>query len=748
MSNADVKIVVSLNDGASADLKKSLSDATTQTEKLNKGATQAGTALEHMADKGMLGGAALKGVVSDADKLLGRTIDTNGRLREASGRFVKMGEQAKKAAHEVDKIGKGLDSRIQTAGSRMRELASTAGSVAVGGMLAGTVVKAKYQELAQYDSGVRDAANKSFSERDGAGRADGAKEITALIKDVVNQHGGTADQALTAYIDMAGRGIKHDEIKNLLGDVMHYRTAGQVADTSPLVQTQQAIKNFGVDEKKGLEWSYVAGKEGSNEQKNTAQALPTHLANAANAGMGGDKDIKDIFALQQAAMLTSGNADAANNNVTNLLAKLSSKETADDFAKKGIDFNKDKQDGIVSGKNALQVYAEDIMKIASKNKNFTNATAELKANTDPSKEAMLLRKQSAALGEATGFVASDLQESMAAIAYISHKDYMDKIRGVMDASHGTDESAKDKVNNQAGLEEKGNKVGNAKFFGEWAGLEGVMQSIGDGLGSVADWFNGYETAAAVAGAGTFAATALGAGGSPLWLRSLFTTAPAAATTAAVGVEAAGTTAVAAGGSIAAPLALLATPIALLAYLGTSLKESVAAVKDPKDRARLDELGSIFHPDKQKVSDATTPAAGAGSDIGASIMAWLGGSALGGKLTQPAVSPALSTAANPDILRASTAMLTAANAAQAPSGQALIQSDAQLQQVNAQMSQLVQVANNAPVQQSLQAVQAGISQLNAKNYTMTATIPVYIDGSMVSQSVNKINANNAYRNGVG
>jgi hypothetical protein len=79
-----------------------------------------------------------------------------------------------------------------------------------------------------------------------------------------------------------------------------------------------------------------------------------------------------------------------------------------------------------------------------------------------------------------------------------------------------------------------------------------------------------------------------------------------------------------------------------------------------------------------------------------------------------------------------------------SAQALIQSNAQLQQVNAQIAQLNQISNNAPLEAQMTAVAGNVAALNAKSWTVTATIPVYVNGEMVSQTVNNINANGAAR----
>lgn len=527
----------------------------------------------------------------------------------------------------VTKLKK-VESSAKTAMSTLGKVGNIGAGIAVGATVGGAVIKSKYQDLASYDTGLRNAANISFSDRDVPGREKGIEEIAALVKQKTIEHGGTASQALEAYEKLAGKGFSHDEIKVKMDDVLHYRTATG-AQPEELINTQQAIQNFGVDGQKGLEWGMVAGKKGSNELGDQAKFLPSQLANAGKAGMSGEKDLKEILALNQAAMTTAGNADQANNNVVNLLAKINSSETSKDMGKQGIDYDAAIQKGIGENKSALQVYAESINQIAMKDATYRNVSARVDTETDPEKKKVLLKQQEAALGSATGLIASDLQEAMAAIAYLKQRKYMDSIKTEMDNAQGTVESSKDKQTNRQGLEEKGNQVGNAKFFGEWQGMSGMMGSLGSGLESIANWFNENPTTAGVTAAGATGATALFSaglsGGLLSQLGNLFKSAPAvtaeasaaqtaakvvrpygwtgAASAEAAAANAAGT---ATAGSMATAAGLVAIPSALLAWLGTSIgkdNQNNTAAQDFSKKIGWNTQGSLL--------DSVTPKANGG-----------------------------------------------------------------------------------------------------------------------------------------
>ena len=124
----------------------------------------------------------------------------------------------------------------------------------------------------------------------------------------------------------------------------------------------------------------------------------------------------------------------------------------------------------------------------------------------------------------------------------------------------------------------------------------------------------------------------------------------------------------------------------------------------------------------------------GTALGASLGSALGGF-LGGKIadwTAPAQAPQVQQAAQMPAMQQ-----------QQPS-QELIQANAQLQQANAQLSQINQSANNDKLLGPLGQIQGGIAALNSKQWSFAATIPVYVDGHQVAQTVNTINGQQASR----
>jgi hypothetical protein len=80
-----------------------------------------------------------------------------------------------------------------------------------------------------------------------------------------------------------------------------------------------------------------------------------------------------------------------------------------------------------------------------------------------------------------------------------------------------------------------------------------------------------------------------------------------------------------------------------------------------------------------------------------------------------------------------------------SAQALIQSNAQLQQVNAQIAQLNQISNNAPLEAQMTAVAGSVAALASKPAPVTnITSNLVVDGSVVATMVNRYNGGTVAR----
>lgn len=146
----------------------------------------------------------------------------------------------------------------------------------------------------------------------------------------------------------------------------------------------------------------------------------------------------------------------------------------------------------------------------------------------------------------------------------------------------------------------------------------------------------------------------------------------------------------------------------------------------------------------------------GALIGGALGAWAGGAAgeaVGGAVVkqnpQPPAAPAerltfsnqygmsdQSRAANSAALRGGQSEASA---------QALIQSNAQLQQVNAQIAQLNQISNNAPLEAQMTAVAGSVAALASKPAPVTnITSNLVVDGSVVATMVNRYNGGTVAR----
>lgn len=97
-----------------------------------------------------------------------------------------------------------------------------------------------------------------------------------------------------------------------------------------------AMQQFGISEDQigaVLDKAVAAGQAGNFELADMARWLPQQMAAAKSAGLSGMDGFEALLVANQQARVTAGTSDEAGNNLVNLLAKLTSKETADRFSK-------------------------------------------------------------------------------------------------------------------------------------------------------------------------------------------------------------------------------------------------------------------------------------------------------------------------------------------------------------------------------------------------------------------------------
>jgi phage-related minor tail protein len=113
------------------------------------------------------------------------------------------------------------------------------------------------------------------------------------------------------------------------------------AEIDDMARASWSLKdNLGVavgDTSKAIDIMAVAGKRGSFEIKDMASSFPELTASMQALNSRGTPAVADLAAALQIARKGAGDSASAANNLQNLLAKINTKDTYDNFAKFGID---------------------------------------------------------------------------------------------------------------------------------------------------------------------------------------------------------------------------------------------------------------------------------------------------------------------------------------------------------------------------------------------------------------------------
>lgn len=387
-------------------------------------------------------------------------------------------------------------------GQRLGNVGTAMASVGAG-MAAGAMVMAQpMKKQMDYDRRLAMVSNTAFSDRDVAGRIAGKKELHEAVKSAVENGGGTKEDALAALDKLLASGtVKAETAMKLLPTLQKgaVATGASTEDLSAIAIS--AMQQFGISEDQigaVLDKAVAAGQAGNFELSDMARWLPQQMAAAKFAGLSGMNGFEALLVANQQARVTAGTSDEAGNNLVNLLAKITSKETADRFRKleiKGkdgkthsIDFIKSMENEKKQGKNSIEAFSSIMDMVVGEDDRYKSLKEKLKTAKKEEQQTLLNQMADLVEGTAIGQVISDRQALMALLGIRNNvqlgKEVKAKVgsaQGAVDKSHAVIQDT-----NSAKLE-------NAKNSFEFAQMEGV-KSFNDALGDAAVKLTEYAKA--------------------------------------------------------------------------------------------------------------------------------------------------------------------------------------------------------------------------------------------------------------
>lgn len=376
-----------------------------------------------------------------------------------------------------------------------RGLVSAGAGVAAGVAMARQPAKNQME----FDRQLAMAANTAFSDRDVEGRISGKKELLAAVKAAVEVGGGTKEEALVTLDTLIASGTMGAEIAMSLLPTLQKGAVATGASPEDMAKIAiSAMQQFGIKEdemSRVLDMAVTAGQAGNFELQDMARWLPQQMAAAKSIGLRGVEGFETLLVANQQARVTAGTSDEAGNNLVNLLAKITSKETTDRLEKleykdkkgkiKTIDYMKSIEHYKGKGQDSLQAFMSVIEDTVVNNDQYKNLQQRLK--TAKGDEAKQLLDQMTDLIEASaiGEVISDRQALMALVAIRNNKALGDRVRTDVQNSEGAVEKSHAVIRDT-----NSHKVEALKNANDFAQMEN-FEKVNNVLGSLAEQLTNY-----------------------------------------------------------------------------------------------------------------------------------------------------------------------------------------------------------------------------------------------------------------
>lgn len=404
-------------------------------------------------------------------------------------------------------------------GQRLGNIGRGIAGLAAGATAAGMVLAQPMKKQMDYDRSLAMTSNTAFAERDVAGRIAGKAELNNAVKSAVEIGGGNKEDALGALDTMLASGaVKADTAMKLLPTLQKGATATG-ASTDDLAKIAiSAMQQFDISEDKigeVLDKAVAAGQAGNFELADMARWLPQQMAAGKSAGLKGMSGFEALLVANQQARVTAGTSDEAGNNLVNLLAKLTSKETSDRFRKldikgkdgkdHGVDFIASMEAQKKKGKNSIEAFMSIMDQVIGQDGKYQALQKKLKSAKKEDQAQVLNEMTNLVEGTAIGQIISDRQALMALLGIRNNvslgkevKESLDKSEGAVDTSH-----AVIKDTNSYKVEDAKNNVD----FAQMEGMKGFNDALGDVSVKIAEYAKAYpDLTGKVVTAGTMIAS--------------------------------------------------------------------------------------------------------------------------------------------------------------------------------------------------------------------------------------------------
>lgn len=532
--NLELALTLAAKDTASKVLKKAMQDTIAQTKAVEKADDQLGKSQKQNSDSAIQASKALRSEYqrsASARSTLGiraeRDIQREIQLTQAAyNRLTRAGvmsanEQSRAFEAMTSRVSK-LRGELNSTGQSMSRLerargwGSNAMAIAGGVTAAGAVLAQPVNNQMTYERKLADMSNTAFADQGIAGRKTGMQQMDSLIRDSVKTGGGNKDSAADTLNSMLASGaVDFESAKTLLPVIQKYATASG-ADPKDLAQIAIRLKQtFGIkneDIGKALNMSISAGQAGSFELADQAKFVPAQLANASNIGMSGLDDYATLLSLNQASAITAGDSSQAGNNVVNLLAKINSQDAANAASRvkingHGIDLPGSLSAARGKGINALDAFNGIVDKVVANNPAYQKLQEQLKTAKGDDRRKIMESQTKLLAGSGIGKIVADQQALMALVGYRANKEYVKDVKDSANAQRYLPEGQRAGDLNYQVIQDtndfKTDQLKNVRDFSEMDSIKPLSDVLGRLSKELTDYADKYpDLTTAVSGATT------------------------------------------------------------------------------------------------------------------------------------------------------------------------------------------------------------------------------------------------------
>ncbi|QAZ68254.1 phage tail tape measure protein [Solidesulfovibrio carbinolicus] len=491
------------------------------------------TRAAHGTGQGVGAAAREVGRAGDGVRSLGiaaaRTDKLMGGMGQAARRTAKevgdVARESRQASREIDQTAK--------AGLRLRDAlrgVGTAGHVAMGvvkgvgqagaGVAAASMVAGRALEKPiSYESRLNKMARVAYADKDEAGQIAGMQTLNKVITESTKIGGGTRENAAETLNSLFAGGMEQGLASRTLPKVLKASTGGDITANELAKTVLSGLKQgyFGEDQiEEALDVIVKGGQLGSFEGKDMAKWMPELMAEAK--GMKNMEGFKRLVASLQGEAVVAGSNDKAANNLANLLGKLTSPDTQQDFGKKaGIDVQKTLALAAGKGMDPLTAIVKLMeTEVFGKNKDFQALKKKIVASKDDKEKSSLLEQMADIVqGSLLGKYFQDRQAQLGLVGLMTQKDYIANIYSGLNNAHGAVEKGFNVASQTT--EFKAQQLQNEKDNAMSRTFENIgpaLNTVIDAATNLAREFPGLATVVAEASTavGAFSAGLLAAGG--------------------------------------------------------------------------------------------------------------------------------------------------------------------------------------------------------------------------------------------